>query len=78
MASENRDRLLAIRLNALEYAKVKEMADKQGVSVSELCRKLILERIDIVKDYVKKSVFGKVSQLKELKEKIEDLYQSST
>lgn len=78
MPSENRDRFLAIRLNALEYKKVKETADKQGVSISELCRKLILERIDVVKDYVKKSAFGQASKLRELKEKIEDLYQSST
>lgn len=78
MASENRDKLLVLRLNALEYSKVKEMANKQGVSVSALCRKLILERIDVVKDYVKKSAFGQASKLRELKEKIEDLYQSTT
>ena len=78
MPSENRDRFLAIRLNATEYNKVKETADKQGVSISELCRKLILERIESVKDYVKKSTFGKVSQLKELKEKIKDLHEYIT
>ena len=77
MGKENRDKLLVLRLNTIEYSKVKDMADKQGVTVSELCRKLILEKIDVVKDYVKKSVFGQASKFRELKEKIDELYHST-
>jgi hypothetical protein len=74
MARDIRGKLLAIRFSDIEYGKIREMAEKQDITVSELVRKLVLERLDTVKDYVSKSTFGKISELKKLKESIADLY----